>query len=200
MKKLIWGIALVAAFVGGILISNNFNLFNYKQHVHEEAQVLLSRIEKVSKLVTVDGYFSEVYDYKDYYGYDWKIFRKKALIRVKAKVSVGYDLENISVEVDESSRTISIGGLPEPTILSIDHDLDYYDLSEGTFNSFSTSDLTKLQDQAKDYIAARAANSDLINQAEERGKEILQSIAWMVESHGWTMVVDEKEMAENERN
>lgn len=200
MKKLIWGIALVASFIGGILISNNFNLLNYKQHVHEEAQVLLSRIEKVSKLVTVDGYFSEVYDYKDYYGYDWKIFRKKALIRVKAKVSVGYNLENISVEVDESSRTISIGGLPEPTILSIDHDLDYYDLSEGTFNSFSTSDLTKLQDQAKDYIAVRAANSDLINQAEVRGKEILQSIAWMVESHGWTMVVDEREMAENERN
>ena len=200
MKKLIWGIALVAAFVGGIFISSNFKLLNYKQHVHEEAQVLLSRIEKVSKLVTVDGYFSEVYDYKDYYGYDWKIFRKKALIRVKAKVSVGYDLENISVEVDESSRTITIGGLPEPTILSIDHDLDYYDLSEGTFNSFSTTDLTKLQDQAKDYIAARAANSDLINQAEERGQEILQSIAWMVESHGWTMVVQEKEMTENERD
>lgn len=200
MKKLIWGIALVAAFVGGIFIANNFKLLNYKQHVHEEAQVLLSRIEKVSKLVTVDGYFSEVYDYKDYYGYDWKIFRKKALIRVKAKVSVGYDLENISVEVDESSRTITIGGLPEPTILSIDHDLDYYDLSEGTFNSFSTNDLTKLQDQAKDYIAARAAHSDLINQAEERGQEILQSIAWMVESHGWTMVVKEKEMTENERD
>ncbi len=200
MKKLIWGIALVAAFVGGILISNNFKPFNYQNHVHEEAQVLLSRIEKVSKLVTVDGYFSEVYDYKDYYGYDWKIFRKKALIRVKAKVSVGYDLENISVEVDESSRTISIGGLPEPTILSIDHDLDYYDLSEGTFNSFSTADLTKLQDQAKDYIAARAANSDLINQAEERGQEILQSIAWMVESHGWKMVVHEKKIADNERD
>lgn len=200
MKKLIWGIALVAAFVGGILISNNFNLLNYKQHVHEEAQVLLSRIEKVSKLVTVDGYFSEVYDYKDYYGYDWKIFRKKALIRVKAKVSVGYDLENISVEVDESSRTISIGGLPEPTILSIDHDLDYYDLSEGTFNSFSTADLTKLQDQAKNYIAAKAENSDLIDQAEERGQEILQSIAWMVESHGWTLIVHEKEIVENERD
>lgn len=200
MKKLIWGIALVAAFVGGILISNNFNLLNYKQHVHEEAQVLLSRIEKVSKLVTVDGYFSEVYDYKDYYGYDWKIFRKKALIRVKAKVSVGYDLENISVEVDESSRTISIGGLPEPTILSIDHDLDYYDLSEGTFNSFSTADLTKLQDQAKSYIAVKAENSDLINQAEERGQEILQSIAWMVESHGWNLTVHEKEIVENERD
>ena len=200
MKKLAWGLAVVVAFLGGVWISNGFNFLNYEKHVHEEAQVLLSRIEKVSKLVTVDGYFSEVYDYKDYYGYDWKIFRKKALIRVKAKVSVGYDLENISIEVDEATKTISIASLPEPTILSIDHDLDYYDLSEGTFNTFTTADLSKLQDQAKDYIAAKATKSDLIQEAEARGKEIIQSMAWMVESHGWRLEVSDRDIDVNARD
>ena len=66
-----------------------------KFRLTEQSQVLMEKIKTVAKLVTVEGYFSEVYDYQDYWNYDVSMFRKKALIRVKAKVSVGYDLSKM---------------------------------------------------------------------------------------------------------
>ena len=115
---------------------------NYRKKLRSEesAQVLLERVQTVAKLITVEGYFSEVYDYKDYYAYNLSPFRKKALIRVKAKVSVGYDLSRVEFETRPDEKVIIVRNLPEPEILSIDHDLDYYDISQGMFNSFSAQD------------------------------------------------------------
>ncbi|MBK9982670.1 MAG: DUF4230 domain-containing protein [Saprospiraceae bacterium] len=45
-----------------------------------------------------------------------------------------------------------ISGMPPAEILSVDHDLDYYDLSEGFFNSFSTEDYNKINADAKDFV------------------------------------------------
>lgn len=157
---------------------------------NEQVSTLVERIEKVAKLVTVEGHFSEVYDYKDYYGYDWSIFRKKALIRVKARVLAGYDLKQIAIDADSRNRTITLSRLPRPQILSIDHDLDYYDITEGTFNSFSNTDLNRLNAQAKNYIEEAALKSDLLNQAEQRGKEMLETIRFLVEGQGWSLIVE----------
>jgi hypothetical protein len=74
-------------------------------------------------------------------------------------------------------------------ILSIDHDLDYYDLTEGTFNAFTKDDLNKLNQQAKNYIEAAAAKSDLLAQAEERGQEMLETMRFLVEGSGWTLII-----------
>ncbi|MBK8502071.1 MAG: DUF4230 domain-containing protein [Saprospiraceae bacterium] len=141
-------------------------------------------------MVTVDGNFSEVYNYKDYYGYDWSIFRKKALIRVKAHVLAGYDLDQINIDANSANHTITLSQLPKPEILSIDHDLDYYDLTEGTFNSFSNDDLTRLNAQAKNYIEQAATKSDLLAQAEARGRELIETIRFLVEAQGWRLNID----------
>ncbi len=191
MKKVFIILALVVAFILGLWLANVQWLPWKEEQVSSQASILLERIEKVTKLITVDGYFSEVYDYKDYYGYDWPIFRKKALIRVRAKVSAGYDLDHLDIEAIPDKKTITIHGLPEPKILSIDHDLDYYDLTEGTFNSFSNTDLTKLNQQAKAYIEASAAESNLLRQAEDQGKEMLQVLRFMVEGAGWLLIIED---------
>lgn len=191
MKQFLILLAIVSAFAAGLWLSNSSLLpWWQERQTIEEATTLINRIEKVSKLVTVDGYFSEVYDYKDYYGYDWGIFRKKALIRVKAKVSAGYDMGQIDIEAVPREKSIILRGLPSAEVLSIDHDLDYYDLREGTFNAFSTEDLTKLGTQAKDYIGKSAEQSDLLQQAESRGQELIETIRFMVESSGWSLIVE----------
>jgi hypothetical protein len=156
----------------------------------------LERIEKVSKLITVEGYFSEIYDYKDYYWYDLSPFRKKALIRVKAKVSMGVNFEGIDIETNEKSHTITLGPMPEVEILSIDHDSDYYDISEGTFNSFSEKDYNELQKNAKEYIRNIALESDLVHTAEEQRNELIELIRFYVESVGWTLVIEEAPVVE----
>ncbi len=185
-KRTLWIAALAAVFVLGILVTRYYYA-RTAVTVEEQSQVLLERVKAVSKLITVEGYFSEVYDYKDYWGYDFSFFRKKALIRVKAKVSVGYDLGNMRIDSDPETRRILISRLPDPQILSIDHDIDYYDITEGTFNSFTVEDYNRLNENAKNFIRQKAEQSDLFMMAEEQGNKIFDLIKFMVEGSGWTV-------------
>ena len=189
MKKIGILLLIAVAFAGGFWISNLSVWPNFEKNSSAEASLLLEQVRKVAKLVTVEGHISEVYNYKDYYGYDWSMFRKKALIRVKAKVSAGYDLEHIQIKTNPTNKTLTINALPEVEILSIDHELDYYDLSEGTFNTFSNEDLNQLNKQAKDYILEIAKEGELMQQAAARGDEMLDMIRFLVEGAGWSLVI-----------
>ncbi len=183
-KKIAIGIGFILFFALGLWLRQY--LFQWhKLRSEESAQVLLERVQTVAKLITVEGYFSEVYDYKDYYAYNLSPFRKKALIRVKAKVSVGYDLSRVEFETRPDEKVIIVRNLPKPEILSIDHDLDYYDISQGMFNSFSAQDYTKLSQRAKEYVEEKALESPLFDNAEKQGAQILDMMRFMVEQSGW---------------
>ena len=121
--------------------------------------VLLERIRPVLKLVTVEGDFNEVFSYSNAEAsIDWlkyfTPFQKKAMLRVKARVSVGYDLEGMDLNVDERTKTITLRGMSAPQVLSMEHDVDYYDMDAGTFNPFTAQDLTKMEAKAKPSLAA----------------------------------------------
>jgi Protein of unknown function (DUF4230) len=68
----------------------------------ENASVLLEQIRTVAKLSTVEGQFSEIYNYSEYQGYFTFFWDKKVLVRVRATVSAGYDQDH-SHERDASS-------------------------------------------------------------------------------------------------
>lgn len=156
----------------------------------EQSKVLLEKIREVAKLVTVEGNISEVYNYKDYWGYDFFPFQKKAIILVDAKVSVGYDLQKMNMRSDALTKTLIISTLPNPEILSLEHDLKYYDISEGTFNSFSPKDYTDLQGKVKDFIRQKAEESELKRRANTQGNKMIDMIRFMVEGAGWTLVIE----------
>ncbi len=187
-KNILSIVALVVVFLAGIWLARWF----YSPHTEkkEDATVLLQRIENVSKLVTVEGYFAEVYDYKDYKWYDLSFFSKKALIRVKAKVSAGYDMTKMKIDMDPSSQTVRISNLPQPAILSIDDTLDYYDVNQGVFNSFTAEDYTKLNQNAKEYVRQQAEKSGLLQSAADQGNKMLDVIKVMAESMGWKVIME----------
>ncbi|HFA50700.1 MAG TPA: DUF4230 domain-containing protein [Bacteroidetes bacterium] len=193
MKKTNWTIALLVAciflafFMGSRL--NRWLAAKAELQVAEDASILLEKIKSVTKLITVEGYFSEIYDYQDYYGYDLSIFRKKALIRVKAKVSVGYDLEKMKITSFPEKKTIVISEMPPPELLSIEHDLDYYDIQEGMFNAFSKDDYNKLNANAKDFIRQKAQESDLFDKADLQRNKMFEMIRLLVENAGWKLEI-----------
>ena len=197
MKSLVFVFTLILLGYG-IYWATKYYYTIGETKVEEQSEVLLEKIKTVSKLVTVEGHFSEVYDYKDYWAYDISPFRKKALMRIKAKVLVGYDLEKMTIESVPKDKVIRLGNLPDPEIISIEQDLDYYDITEGTFNSFSPSDLNKLQEKAKEYIRSHAEKSDLKLSAVTQGNQLLDLIRFMVETAGWrlefTSELQEKEV------
>ena len=196
MKNILNIILLLLAIAVGILATRWW--YTSSSHTTtEEANVLLERIENVSKLVTVEGYFTEVYDYKDYQYYDLPFFRKKALIRIKAKVSVGFDLSKMKLETFPETRTIRMSQLPKAEIVSIEDKMDYYDITEGTFNGFTTEDYNKMTQKAKDIIRQRATESDLMQSAERQGIKNLDIIRLLCESSGWKLEINKGEGMKN---
>jgi Protein of unknown function (DUF4230) len=177
-------IALVLAFALGIYAMRWWNNLTQPKST-ESSQVLLERIKSVSKIITTEGYFSEIYEHSSYWGYDISIFRKKALVKVKAKVSAGFDLSNMKMEVDEASKTIFIKNIGEAHILSIDHDLSYYDVAEGTFNAFKPEDYNLIQAKAKEFIKQQAEKSGLLQSAKEQGSRSFDMMRLTAENMGW---------------
>jgi hypothetical protein len=152
----------------------------------ERQQILLERIKKAAKLITIEGEYNNVHEYKDYYWSDISMFRKKALIKVQAKVSVGFDLSKATFEADSLQRIIRVRNLPAPEILSIDHNVQYYDLTQGMFQSFSNEDLTAINTVIKQKLRDSITVSPLMEQAKTSGLETLDIIRVLVEQGGWT--------------
>jgi hypothetical protein len=184
-------IVLIGAIVFVFLLGGwlSYRIFVPKELKPEQsATVLLEKIRTVVKLTTVEGEFSEIYNYKQSSGY-MLLPDKKALVRVQAVVSVGYDLSNLQIEADSVSRVLRIGPIPEPSILSIDHDLDYYDVSSGIFMDFSPEDYNYINQNAKALIREQALKSDLIPTAARQAEQIFDTVRFMAESTGWTVEI-----------
>jgi hypothetical protein len=160
----------------------------FQANKSESASVMLEKIKKVTKLIAVEGSFTELYDYKETYEYDYfKLFSKKALLRVNARVSIGYDFEKVNISIDSLSRTVILNEFPIPEILSIDHNLDYYDISQGTFNKFTNEEYNEINKNAKQFIVNKAKKTDLFKTAEEQKEEYLLMMEMALKSIGWKL-------------
>lgn len=164
---------------------------NKKQET--SVSVVLEKIEKVFKLVTVEGHLSEIYDYKEYNNWEFSIFKKKALLRVNAKVLAGFDFEKAKFTIDEKSKTIIIDNFPEAEILSMEHDIDYYDITQATFNKFSAEDYNRMNKEAKNHIRKKAVDSKLLTSAEAQKEEILEMLITIIQATGWEVVIKNKQ-------
>ena len=77
-----------------------------KQLVNTQSTILLDKIKKVCKFITVEGDFAEIYQYEDVKERFLKLIssRKKALVVIKAKAHVGYDLSKIDLKADTEKK------------------------------------------------------------------------------------------------
>ncbi len=156
----------------------------------ENTTIMLEKMKTVTKLITVEGQFSELYDHKDEYNYDYfGLFSKKIVLRVTATVAVGYDFENMKMDVDSIKRTVTLRSMPSPSVLSIDHDIDYYDITEGTFNEFTPEEHTAISKKAKEKIAKNPALEQLLAKAEKEKEQYLRMMEMAIKSAGWNLIV-----------
>ena len=194
IKKIAVGALVILAFALGILLTRSFYAKKTTQVTNTDSTVLLERVRKVCKLVTVEGEFSELYDETNIRQFTFYLplpstfeFSKKAILRVHGKVLVGYDLEHIKIKADSTTQTITLSNLPEPEILSVDHEVSYENLSESWFNSFSADDYTQLNKNAKEVLRRKAEEGKLLEDARLQGDQLIEAIRFMVESSGWKL-------------
>lgn len=184
------------AFLGiiiGALVSlgivTYFKSINKKKLVNSQSVLLLDKIKKVCKFITVEGDFAEIYHYEDVKERFLKLIssRKKALVVINAKAYVGYDLSKITLIPDNVNKKITIEHFPQPEILSIETNLNYYDKSDGLFNKFEAKDLTGLHQEAKLHIQDKVPESGLIEAAQKEALETILLMENIVETIGWTL-------------
>ncbi|MBU2939091.1 DUF4230 domain-containing protein [Lacinutrix sp. C3R15] len=160
-----------------------------KQLVNTQSLLLLDKIKTVCKFITVEGDFAEIYHYEDVKERFLKLVtsKKKALVVINAKAHVGYDLSKIELESDKENKKIIIKYFPQPEVLTVETNLNYYDKKDGYFNKFEASDLTGLNQEAKQHILDKVPESGLIEVAQKEALETILLMENIVETIGWKL-------------
>ena len=184
------------AFLGviiGVLVSLGIVTYlksiKKKQLVNSQSVLLLDKIKTVCKFITVEGDFAEIYHYEDVKEKFLKLIssKKKALVVINAKAYVGYDLSKVNLEADNAKKKIVLKHFPQPEVLSIETNLNYYDKSDGLFNKFEATDLTDLHTEAKQHITDKIPESGLIQAAQKEALETILLMETIVETIGWKL-------------
>jgi len=197
MKKSMLYIALLLlTFLGGMWVAKS--IFLDTKTPETDAIILQQQIRKVCKLVSVEGSFVEYYDYGDpdpgpifigpLINFDALWPTKTARMRIKATVSVGYDLEQLNIKIDDINKTVEISNMPKASIVSIEHKLDFFDKDDTWLNPFTNEDMVKMDNGAKAAIRKAAKESGLLETAEKQGNDIIEIIRFICKSSGFALI------------
>jgi len=194
MKSFINGL-LLGILIVPIVILIYFSYNDLPKSWEEEptedtsAEVLLNSIEDVINISLIESTFSEVYTHKDYWKFDMSPFQKQIIVKVKAKVGVGFDLSQLKTYVDRESKSIHLTNIPPPKIIYIDDTMDYYNISEGWFNEFTSEDYTKVDAETRNKIQSIVESSSLFDDANVRLYENLNIINNLANELGWSVKI-----------
>ena len=183
---------LIGTLLGVFLTYWGMSFFYSKkgtQQIEKQSVILIEKIKSVCKLITVEGDFAEIYHYEDTKNHFLNIIssKKKAILLINAKAHVGFDLSKIQLEANNKMREIKITHFPEPSVLTVETDVKYYDKKDGLFNRFEASDLTELNIESKAFIVAKIPESGLLITAKKEALDTILMIEKLIETSGWKL-------------
>jgi len=184
--------ALLGLFLGAIItywVLKYVKIQKRKETTNSQSVIILEKIKKVWKLITVEGEFAEIYHYENTKERFMSMVssKKRAILLINAKAYVGYDLSKIKMEAINEKKVIKLTEFPDPQILSLETDLKYYDKKEGLFNKFDSTDLTEVNVKAKEHVMKKIPESGLFDTAKSEALEAVLLIENIVETIGWTL-------------
>lgn len=186
MRKIVFGVIITLVV-----------LFAFKQcYAEKEAETVVQtqssliekQIKNVGKLVVTEGHFSEVFTYKNskaMFGDLWQA-KKQAIVIVNADVTVGYDLNKIEYNIDETNKILEIISIPKEDI-KISPDLEYYDIQNDFFNPFEAKDYNDIKNIVKSSLLEKIETSELKTNAKNRLLSELSKFYILTNSLGWTL-------------
>lgn len=192
-------IGLAGGAIAAYFIYSYFNKNKKKEKEQQQSVVLMEKIRAVCKFITVEGDFSEIYHYANVKDKWINLFlgSKKALVLIEAKAHIGFDLTKIKMNSDVEKKTIYLSNFPQPELLSIETDFKYYDKKEGWANPFTSSDLTDINREAKQYIVEKIPQSGLLKEASNQALETIQLMEKLVETINWKLDYSSLETGES---
>ncbi len=194
-------LGLILGAIAMYWIFSYFSKMRNKETIEVQSTVLLERIKNVCKLISVEGDFTEIYKYENTRERFLSMVssKKKALIVINAKVHIGYDLQRIRLEANNAKKKIVLSSFPQPQILSIEPQLEFYDIKNGFFNAFTPNDLTSLNQEAIKHIRDRIPQSGLMDTARKEALEAILLMEKLVETIGWKLEYSALELSAAEQ-
>ncbi len=186
MTRFILGFLAAALVLGGIWF---FTARNTSLELLETNSALIQKqIEQVGKLIVTEGYYSQVFNYKNSQKIFLNLVRadKKALIVVNTKATVEYDLRKLQTKIDEESKTLTILSIPDP-VINIYPEFEYYDVTQDYLNQFEGKDYNKIKSTITAQVRTKIEASDLKKDARDRLMSELLNIFILTKSMGWTL-------------
>ncbi|MCF6349436.1 MAG: DUF4230 domain-containing protein [Flavobacteriaceae bacterium] len=183
----------IFGFIFGVLALAIYYLFVkkifFKTKSKERSVILLEKIRNVSKLITVEGDFNEVMHFSDVKNSLLNMIssKKKAIVLANARVFIGFDMRKIVFESNPEKRLIKVTFFPEPEVLSMETDVEFYDVQNGLFNKFDAEELTELNKKIKQNIAEKIPDSPLLQSAQTKALEAINIMEQMVGTFGWRL-------------
>ncbi|NQY04848.1 MAG: DUF4230 domain-containing protein [Flavobacteriaceae bacterium] len=184
MKKIAIGLLI---FLLGVLGTLWFT--REKIEMIPETKLIYNGLEQISKLQVTQGYFTEVYTFKDSKTYwnDLVSFDKKALVVANVKAQIAYDLKQLDIEIDSIQKRIEVKHIPEPEVTLVPN-ISYYDVQQSTFNSFTAEDYNTIKDDLMKNLEDNQAVKDLKAQAHDRLFEELSKLLVLSKIYQWEVV------------
>lgn len=186
MKKILLGIVIALVVVFALRFCDNKR--DDREQLVANTALIQKELKNVGKLIVTEGTYAQVFSYNAsknlLYGLTYA--NKKALVVVNAKASIAYDLSKIETEVDEANKTVTILKIPEPE-LSINPNIEYYDIKQDYLNQFNASDYNKIKQRVEKSLREKIEESELRTNAENRLIAELSKIYILTNSMGWTL-------------
>lgn len=184
---------MLSFVLGGLIFLSAFFLLNrYDSGTKEQSEIIVEQINKVNKLISLEGNFAEVYtlDQSQKLFFDLIPIPKKAIIIAKAKTYVAYDLSQLEYELDQKSKTVILSNISEPEVI-VDPKLEFYDL-KAKILPFTKQELTLLNERATELIREEAKKDGFIDLAEENLSLNLEKIILVAETQGWRVIIQDE--------
>ncbi|MGO3181586.1 MAG: DUF4230 domain-containing protein [Aequorivita sp.] len=186
MRNIVLGIVIAFVIVFGLRYCENKK--DNREVLEANTALIQKELKNVGKLIVTEGSYAQVFSYNDSKKFyiDVLSARKKALIVVNAKATIAYDLSKVQTEIDENTKTVRITHIPEPE-LSINPNIEYYDMQQDYLNQFSATDYNKIKKRIEKSLRKKIEASELRTNAENRLVSELQKIFILTNSMGWTL-------------
>ena len=186
MRNILLGIVIAFVIVFGLRYCENKK--ENREMLEANTALIQKELKNVGKLIVTEGSYAQVFTYNDSKDLMYGLFdaRKKALIVVNAKATIAYDLSEVKTDIDETTKTVTITNIPEPE-LSINPNIQYYDVTQDYLNQFTASDYNKIKSRVEKSLKKKIEASELRTNAENRLISELQKIYILTNSMGWTL-------------
>lgn len=197
MKKILFGIIIALVIV--VVVQYCQDKKEDKTRLVADSALIQKELKNVGKLIVTEGQYSQVFNYSSSRDLMYGMFdaRKRALVVVNAKATIGYDMSKIKTEIDEETKTVYITRIPEPE-LNIYPEIEYYDVKQDYLNQFQASDHNIIRKRVEKLLREKIEESDLKTNAENRLITELQKIYILTNTLGWTLVYEKTPIEKEE--